>query len=148
MFDPNDLIAVFDPETRIVHLTARVRITVKTIEEGLSLSQAVRNILDKYLKSEPGYLISDIGQITIEPELIELHGREIKDIIDKYLFPGGIARYGMGLTRATARASHAEYIGGDPNLFNLKEEAYAYINDLIEEQKDTKLEKTFHPLWG
>ena len=89
------------------------------------------------------YLQENIGEVSNE----EL-AREIKDIIDKYLFPGGIARYGMDLTRSTARASHAEYIGGDPNLFNLKEEAYAYINDLIEEQKDTKRDKAFHPLWG
>ncbi|MCP4570513.1 MAG: hypothetical protein GY841_23260 [FCB group bacterium] len=131
MFDLNALISEFDPQTRIIHLTARHKIRAITLDEGLALKQAVGNILEKHLSTERGYLVTDYTKIEIEPVLNAYYAREVKLFVDSYLHPGGIARYGLSISRATARAGHADLIGGDPNLFNTKEEAFSYIHRLI-----------------
>jgi hypothetical protein len=135
MFDPRDIVGEFDPATRIVHLTARKKAIAKTLDEGLLLKKAVRNIMDKYLSSSRGYLVTDYGRIIIDPALMNHYAHEMKYLIDTYLYPRGIARYGMDISRITATLSHQSYIGGSPNLFNTREEAFDYIHKLIEERK-------------
>ena len=140
MFSNEDLIAEFDPETRIIHFTARKRIVFNSIEDGHQLSDFVKATLDKHLAGKRGYMITDYSKIAIEPILLNLYAREMKEIIDTYLYPGGIARYGMDITRITAKMGHAAYIGGNPNLFNTKEEALDYINNLIEIHQNSDFE--------
>ncbi len=135
MFNPNELLISFDPETRIIHFTAKKQINVKTSEELSALCRGAKEFFDQHLSSERGYFITDLTKLIIEPELHHLYAIKIKEIVDTYLYPGGIARYGLGITRVVAIAGHASLIDGDPNLFNSKKEAYKYIHDLIEQRK-------------
>lgn len=80
-------------------------------------------------------MITDYSKIIIEPENIDEYAAEIKKIIDTYLYPEGLARYGFEITRVTARLGHATYLGGSPNLFNTREEADAYIRSLAEQHR-------------
>jgi hypothetical protein len=133
MFNIDDLVGEFDEQRLIVHLTAKKPVHVTTLEQGYELSRAVKEILDRYLSDRRGYLITDYSKIIIEPEKIDEYSGEIRKIMDAYLQPGGLARYGFEITRVTARLSHAAYLGGSPNLFNSKEEAYRFIDQLREE---------------
>lgn len=142
MFDPRDIIGEFDPVTRIVRMTARKRITFRTIEEGALLAKTIKEILRKHLSPGRGYMITDYTRIIIEPSLLNLYAPEMKDIIDTFLYPRGIARYGMEITRITAKLGHQAYIGGNPNLFNTRKEAFDYIHKLIEERKTSEEAQT------
>lgn len=131
MFDPENLIAEFDPETRIVHLTARRPVHACTLAEGRELGQAVKKLLERFLSDGRGYLLTDYSKIILEPVEVEQYSRVIRDLLDTYLYPGGIARYGFEISRVTARLGHKEYIGGNPNLFDTREAAVTYLKGLI-----------------
>ena len=133
MFDISDLVGEFDEQRLIVHLTAKNPVHATTVEQGYTLSRAVKTIMSRFLGDRRGYMIIDYGKIIIEPDKIDEYAAEVKDIMDTYLQPGGWARYGFEITRVTARLGHAAYIGGSPNLFNTKEEAFRYIYELREE---------------
>lgn len=132
IFEPDAIIAEFDAENRIVHLTARKRSLIKNMEDGKRLSERVRGILDKYLPTGRVFMITDYTKIVIDPSLLNLYCQEMKEIIDKYIFPGGVARYGLDIGRITAQLGHSLHIGGNPNLFTTKEEAFEYIINLKE----------------
>jgi hypothetical protein len=137
VFNIDDLIMEFDEQRLIVHLTAKNPIHVTTLEQGKELSRAVKDILDQYLSCRRGYMVTDYSKIIIEPEKIDEYAGEVRQIMDAYLQPGGLARYGFEITRVTARLGHAAFLGGSPNLFNTKEEAFDYIRKLREEQLRT-----------
>ena len=131
MFNLSNLIGEFDPATGIVHLTARHPVHATTLEQGRALALAIRDILGQYLADRRGYMISDFTKIILEPEHISVYAEEVQKIIDTYLHPGGIARYGMQISRITASLGHRNHLGGNPNLFETKEEAHAFIHGLI-----------------
>jgi hypothetical protein len=135
MINLNDLVGEFDAKNRIVHLTAKRPIHITTLEQGKALSKAVNEILAGHLRGERGYLVTDYSKIIIEPEKIEEYAAAIRYIFDTYLYPEGFARYGFEITRVTARLSHTMHLGGSPNLFNTKEEAFLYIYSLIEQRQ-------------
>lgn len=131
MFDPEEVIGKFDPETRIVHLTARSRIQPADLAEGKLLGEAVKAIVKRFLSDGRGYLMTDYTNIIIEPKEVEEYSRIIKELMDEYLYPGGIARYGFEISRINAQLAHQEYLGGNPNLFDTREAALAYLKGLI-----------------
>jgi len=133
MFNIEDLVGEFDERYRIVHLTAKRTIHATTLEQGKMVSAAVQAILAKLLRGRRGYMITDYSRIILEPEHIDIYAAEIKRIIDTFLYPGGLARYGFEITRVTARLGHATYLGGSPNLFNTREQAENYIRTLAEQ---------------
>ncbi len=135
MFDITKLFGEYDPNTRIVHLTAHRPINARTTEQGLILAQAVMDILKQHLGDGRGYMVTDYTRIILNPVSIHLYAKAIKDIVDTYLYPGGLARYGMEISRITAQRGHEEYLGGNPNLFDTREEAFAYIYALIERNR-------------
>lgn len=130
MFNLDGLTADFDEQYRIVHLTAREQIKCKTLDDGFVLARKLKEILARYFSHARGYLITDYSKIVIEPKHIDEYAAVIKDIMDKYLYPDGIARYGFEITRVTAQLGHELYLGTSPNLFNSYEEALAYIKKL------------------
>jgi hypothetical protein len=131
MFDPEELIGKFDPETRIVHLTARNPIHAKTLEEGFMLGKAVKAVIERFLSDGRGYLLTDYSKIIIEPTEVEEYSRWMQEVRDAFLYPGGIARYGFEISRINAQLAHKEYLGGNPNLFDTYEAALAYLKSLI-----------------
>jgi len=132
---PDYLVADFDEEKRILHLSCRNK-THPTTKEHLRIKfDAFRELLAKYTATGRIYLIIDMSNFILEPELIKLYAREAKRIRDIYIMPNGIARYGFQITRITVRQSYTQYLGEDPNIFNSRQEAYSYIYSLIEEHK-------------
>lgn len=131
MFDPGELIGKFDPETRIVHLTARNPIRPTDLAEGLVLGRAIEAIMKRFLGNGRGYLLTDYSTIILEPKEVEEYSRWMRGIIDTYLYPCGYARYGFEISRINAQLAHKEYLGGSPNLFDSYEGALAYLKGLI-----------------
>ena len=127
----NDLFCEFDSQRKIVHLTARRPVHARTYEDGLALSRAVNEILAQHLSEERGYMITDLSKIIIEPRFIDIYAQHIRDLMNAYIHPHGIARYGFEITRVTVRLSQ-EYLEEPPNVFSTREEADEYIQGLID----------------
>lgn len=140
MFDPEELIVKFDPETRIVHLTARTSIRPADLNEGMVLARRIEAIMKRFLGDGRGYLLTDYSTIIIEPKEVEEYSRWMKAMMEKYLYPGGIARYGFEISRINAQLAHQEYLGGTPNLFESYEAALAYLKGLIAQRQAERSE--------
>lgn len=137
MFDLTNLISDFDSEKRLLHLSARVPIKCTKREHGYALAEAVTKILKKHFGDEPGYLITDFSKIVIEPLYIDEYAAAVKKIIDTFLYHGGYARYGFEISRVTAQLGHDVYMGIPANIFNSRDEAFSYINNLIARNQRT-----------
>ncbi len=124
------LIGEFDPERQLFHLTASERVFCNTYEDGVALYDWVMDCLSNFFGNRKGYWITDYSKIIIDVSLTARYGDAMKHLIDRFIFPGGIARYGLDITRITARISHETKLGGNPNLFVTKAEALAYIDSL------------------
>jgi hypothetical protein len=140
MFDPEELIGKFDPETRIVHITAQTRIRPANLTEGMVLARAFDAILKRFLSEGRGYLLTDYTKIIIEPKEVEEYSHLMKEFMDKYLYPGGFARYGFEISRINAQLAHQEYLGGTPNLFESYDAAMAYLKGLIAQRQAERSE--------
>ena len=134
MPDLEKIIAEFDPDYRIVHITAKEPLKFSKVEEALAFSKKVQSILNDFLSPGRGYMITDYSKIIIDPGLIDTYGQEMRIIMDTYLYPNGVARYGFEITRITAKMSHANFLGGTPNLFDTREEAFEFIRGLTKEE--------------
>jgi hypothetical protein len=135
MINIDDLVLEFDDTNKIVHVTAKKPIHITTLDEGEVLCTALNRALSKFLLPGRGYMITDYSKIILEPKHIDIYAEEISKIMEIYLYPDGLARYGFEVSRITARRSHEEYLGGTPNLFQTKDEAFGYIHSLIEKGK-------------
>ncbi|MDD4050796.1 MAG: hypothetical protein PHR28_02700 [candidate division Zixibacteria bacterium] len=131
MVDSEELIVKFDPETRIVHLTSRSHIRLTKLAEGEMLGEVIMAAVKRFLGDGRGYLLTDYSNIIIEPKEVEAYSRWMIELMDKYLYPGGVARYGFEISRINAQLAYKGYIGGDPNLFDTREAAVAYLKGLI-----------------
>lgn len=132
MLNPDCYLVNFDEERRILHVAYRYRVHPTTIEHLDIVFASFRKMLDKYTDSGRVYLIIDMTNIIVEPNLKSAYAERARPIIEKYVMPRGVARYGYQITRITVRASYREHMGESPNIFNSREEAYDYITSLIE----------------
>lgn len=125
-----DLVVDYDPRYRIVHLTARRPVHARTLEDGYCLLEAVSKLLAGCLGTERGFMVTDLSRVIIEPKEIEKYSEGIKKLIDTYLYPGGIARYGFDIGRVTVQLSQAYFSSDTANLFKTKAEAVDFLRKL------------------
>lgn len=126
------VITEFDEARRILHLAYRKKFHPTTKEHLDLLFASFRQLLDTYIGSGRIYLIVDMTNFIVEPELKAVYASHARAVSEKYIMPHGIARYGFQITRITVRAGYEAYITDSPNIFNSREEAFEYINSLIE----------------
>jgi hypothetical protein len=125
----------FDERRRVLHVAYK-RKTHPTTRAHLEMKfGALRALLDRYIPSGRVYLIIDMSNLILEPELKTAYAELARGIRDTYIMPNGIARYGFQITRITVRQSYNMYLGENPNIFNSREEAYAYIHALIDRHR-------------
>lgn len=134
--DIGKLVAEFDAQRRIVHQTAEHALHFRTPEQAELLAAATDKNLSRHLGSGRGYLITNISRIVIEPTVVDIFTARINELIAKYLYPHGIARYGYAIGRVTVRMAHEARQLQDLNLFATKEEAIAYIERVELERKE------------
>jgi hypothetical protein len=125
----------FDKENKILHLSAKETIVIKTQTELNTLCADVHSILGKHCSDSRGYMIVNLVAFSIEPMLAESYGKKIMNISEKFLFPGGLVRYGYQITRMTIRMSSDTKETGDPFLFHTRREAENHIFGIIEKQR-------------
>lgn len=141
--DTSDLMhAEFDSARRIVLLSYPnlIEITDRQNLDQVFAEAAV--ILTRYAAGGRLYLIVDLHNISIDPSLAEEYSAHVTALSEQYLYPGGIARYGFQLTRVTVLRGYAEVLKLNPNLFNTRQEAEAYISSLIVESETSKYQVT------
>lgn len=124
----------FDKSARILHLSYKAKIHATTRQHLDAKFTALRSILNKYAEHGRIYLIIDMSNFIMDPELKSSYAAHAKAISEQYIMPRGIARYGYQITRITVRAGYRD-LGESPNIFGTREEAYDYIYALIKEQR-------------
>ena len=127
--------AEFDEDNRILHLSAKEKIIVKTQTELNTLCSNVHTVLEKYCSDDRCYMIVDLAVFSIEPILAESYGKKIMAIAQKFLYSKGLVRYGYQITRMTVQMSSSMQDIGDPLLFHNRDEAEKYMFSLIEKRK-------------
>ena len=136
MSGSDSFIMTFDDSRRILHLGIGQRIQISTAAQLESAITALDTVLRRISAEGRIYLIIDMSNLIIEPELSEAYANHARRITETHVLPGGIARYGYQITRVTVRRGYAEYLDDNPNIFSSREEAYDYIYSLIAHQQD------------
>jgi hypothetical protein len=121
----------FDSDNRILHLSYKSTVHVKTAEQLIIIMDAFKRYLKQHRESGLIYIIIDMTHLIIEPDLSRLYGRLAGEINDAYAHPHGIARYGHQITRVTVRRGYMDNRSEEPNLFGTRTEAENYIRALI-----------------
>lgn len=129
-------ITEFDEQRRILHVAYRRRVHPTTEEHLEKVFANFRRLMDDYTQAGRIYLIIDMSNLIIEPDLKAFYIGHARSVIEKYIMPRGVARYGFQITRITVRAGYQQYMDEPPNVFNSREEAYQYIYSLIKKNKN------------
>lgn len=127
----DELIGEFDADKRILHLTARSVIYIRTGMQLQELCSSVNDLIGKYASKERCFMIVDLSKFHIEPRLADIYGEKIWVIADKYLIHNGLARYGYQITRLTIQMGYRRIKAGEPNLFKTRQDAYDFIERLV-----------------
>ncbi len=130
MIDSDNLIIDFDGAKRILHLSAKTPVPVRTESELDLMCGTVYNILDKLCESDRVYMIVDIGKIIIDPKLAEKYAAKIQTLKEKFIYRGGMARYGMNMTRVTIMIGYKMHLLDEQNIFLSYDAARRYIDSL------------------
>lgn len=138
----DDVITEFDEKRRIFHLTSKRPLNIKANIELTDLCNLVKSRLSEYAAEERCYMIVDVNKIVIDPMLTSEYMQKLKILIDHFLYPEGLARYGYQITRVTATIGHQRYFQNNPNLFRNKAEAMAFIEGLIKSRQQGKQHST------
>jgi hypothetical protein len=126
-----NIIYEFDSETRILHLSAEERIVIKSEAKLTELCHRVREIIEQNAGGEPIYMVVDLKKFHIDPSLADSYGRKITGIYRDHIYPGGLVRYGLEITRVTIKVGQPRHMNEDPLLFVSKKDAMLYLNSLI-----------------
>jgi hypothetical protein len=132
---PEIFVTEFDEAHRILHMAYKRTIHPTTPAHLEMKFKIFRDILDQYIPSGKIYLIIDMTNFILEPDLKTKFAELARVIRDEYVMPDGIARYGFQITRITVRQSYNIYLNENPNIFNSRQEAYDYIYSLIDKHR-------------
>lgn len=132
---PDYFVTEFDEARRILHLAYKQTVHPTTPVHLEMKFTALRTVLDQCISTGRIYLIINMTNFILEPELKAKYAELVRGIRDTYIMPNGIARYGFQITRITVRQGYNTYLGENPNIFNSRGEAYAYIYSLISRHK-------------
>lgn len=121
----------FDEESRILYFSGTEFVGITTQERLIAVMEAIRTEMERHSSSGRMYMIIDVKNLVIPPELSGLYGRLAADIYTTYAFPDGVARFGHQLTRVAIRRGYMDYMDDDPHLFGTRAEAESHIRSLI-----------------
>lgn len=80
-------------------------------------------------------MVTNLGKLSFEPSLSKLYAAKSRHLLDKYIYPNGIARYGFEISRITVRHGFRDFLHLEPNIFTTRQEAFAYIYGLIRQNE-------------
>jgi len=120
-----------DERRNLVHVSFNRKVTIDTEEKIREFFSLSKQLYEQMGVPKPFYMVINITNIIIDPSLYSLYADLAGDILENYLHPNGVARYGHQITRLTVRRGYSEKIHTDPNIFATRQEATAYIDGLI-----------------
>ncbi|MCP4570514.1 MAG: hypothetical protein GY841_23265 [FCB group bacterium] len=126
----------FDDSQRIMYLSNEGLVHLKTKNQVDQSFELFQSICRRYYAQGKFYLIIDMSNFIIEPDLTAVYAKNAKKIIEKYIVPGGVARFGHQITRLTVRRAYADYLTEKPQIFSTRGEACTYINEVIAANSD------------
>jgi len=127
----DDLSLSFDPVTRIAELSALKVLSICSKKELNTLCSDTGVLLNRVVGDERCYLAVDIGKIVIDPGLADEYAQKVEELKSRFLFPGGLVRYGYEITRVTIKLVGLK-TGELPVLFNKRDDAIKYLTQLSE----------------
>ena len=137
----DDFIGEFDESTKITHISARREFVVNTEEQLNEMFTCFHALLESNVRGRC-YLLIDLPKFCISPELQKRYGEFVKQTVEKYGFPGGVARYGYHITRVTVKLG----LGGNSDeangLFSTRAEATEYLMKLIADRSRASADMT------
>ncbi len=96
----------FKSTTRIFRLSAQKPIKVDNIPKLDTLCRDVHSLLKKTDDGQRFYMAVDISKFIIEPSLTKRYMEKIGGIMQQFLYPNGLARFGYQITRVTIQMGH------------------------------------------
>lgn len=120
----------FDTGSRILHLSARRPVVLANSAQMDLQREAVEQVL-RQSGPEPVYVMVHLPRFIIDPGLAPVYASRIVKTIQKYAHAGGIARYGLNMTRVTVKMAYSSILNQEPNLFATRSEAEAYIHGIV-----------------
>lgn len=129
-----------DRQRNIVHVTADKLVRVSSEKMLEEVCGEVATFLSEQLEGRRCYLVVNISRIQIDDDLHEVYARHVEGMMADCIIPGGLVRYGYGITRLTAIEGHRHMSEKDPHLFATEQEAFVYIDSLIAQQTSDPVE--------
>ena len=120
----------YEPDSEIVHLKPNGPIQVSSRDDLETLCSRVRRFMAEHCTNGRCYFMVNITPITIDPAFFRAYGEHIKALLQTYIYPEGIARYGYNITRVTARGGSRGIQTGEPHFFGTEWEAREYLTRL------------------
>jgi len=133
MLELSNLIIEFDTHPQIAHLTGSEKVSIETEQDADILYNMIFEKLKKY-HIQPVYFVTDLSKIRLDPILTEFCIEKSREFFSTHIYPGGIARYGYELSRVALLRAHRDFQQPEPNIFNSRFEAFAYIYGMIRKQ--------------
>jgi len=122
----------YDPERRILHVTAAQKVSISTRAELDAFCKIVTACLTKNSGGKRSYMIVNMSVIVIDPDMISIYSKHLETLVKTHLYPRGLLRYGLAITRVTARGGHTNISEDEPLFFYTKEEAFAHVQARIQ----------------
>lgn len=120
----------FEPQARVLHSSTAELVHINTVAAADAKAALLKSVL-VHLGPEPVYLLINLAGYSIAPDMAAVYAKKIVRTVEKYIYPKGIVRYGMNLTRVTVKLAHDRNLQTDPNLFSNRSDAEAYLDQLI-----------------
>jgi hypothetical protein len=134
----NKIIVEYDPERRIVHLTAAEDIHFSSREDLDELYTFASETLSRHTHESPVYVLVDLARFIIDPSLFEYYAEKSAIIKEKYVYPDGMAAYGFQITRVTVQLSYGDSEKRPP-LFKTRREAEEHLAGIEIRRKSVTL---------
>jgi len=132
----------FDRHTNIVEIAYRDDFHINNEKELRQYFSAVSEYLESIKQYGEVYIIVDISNFVVEPNLASTYAELVDVLTRKYLHKNGIARYGYQITRITLKRAYEEYLERNPNIFRTKNEAYKYIESISKKDQEQEWVET------
>jgi len=124
----NDLKIEFDEESRILSLSADEKMYLNDEEDLRGFCGILKDELTKHTEIDKCFLAVDISKVVVDPNISDIYMELAKELLENYLYPNGLARYGYEITRVTVIKSSVKS-NTDANLFSNKAEAINYLKN-------------------
>lgn len=133
-------------EYRLIHVSARNNIDIRTEDDINQLHRFIVEHIEKFNDSEKLFLIIDYGSFIIDPSLVPELARLTSELYQYHLYENGGCAYGHSVSRIAAKISGTLNFVSGRHLFKTRKEAFDYIETLAKEILPASGEEESEPI--